>query len=163
MTILNPSAFKSFEHKFKYTLAGHSGDGPDIDFLKNGKYPRNEAERFEIMKQMHNHATFCLSGDTTLPAINEAIKHVASQDNADDRFVIILSDANLAQYNILTHQISKALYSDDRVNAYIVFIGGLGDQSDGFVKGVGEKAFRCESTSSLVRIFKKILAEAVEK
>lgn len=115
------------------------------------------------MNQMHNHANFCLSGDTTISATIEAIRLVALQDDVDDRFVIILSDANLAQYNISPKQISDALDTSDKVNAFIIFIGSLEDQADNLVKGVGSRAFSCLKTQDLPKIFKKILQRAVEK
>jgi von Willebrand factor A domain-containing protein 8 len=55
-------SFKSFEHKFQYRIIGHSGDGPNIEFVKEGKYPRTEKETLKIINQMYNHSQFCLSG-----------------------------------------------------------------------------------------------------
>ena len=42
---------------------------------------------------------------------------------------MILSDANLDQYNIKPADIAKALMADERVNAYILFIGSIRDQA----------------------------------
>jgi len=55
-------SFKSFEHKFQYKIIGHSGDGPNIEFVKEGKYPRTEKESLKIINQMYIHSQFCLSG-----------------------------------------------------------------------------------------------------
>jgi len=48
----------------------------------------------------------------------------------DEYFVLILSDANLDQYNIKPSDLAKALKSDERVNAYIIFIGTIRDQAE---------------------------------
>ena len=42
---------------------------------------------------------------------------------------MILSDANLDQYNIKPADLAKALMADERVNAYILFIGSIRDQA----------------------------------
>lgn len=55
-------SFKSFEHKFQYRIIGHSGDSPNIEFVKEGKYPRTEKEMFKVLTQMYTHSQFCLSG-----------------------------------------------------------------------------------------------------
>jgi Cu/Ag efflux pump CusA len=113
---------------------------------------------------MHNHASFCLSGDNTISATIEAIKLVARQEDVDDRFVIVLSDANLSQYNISPKQICDALDTSDKVNAFIIFIGSLEDQAEKLIRGVGTtRAFSCLSTKDLPKIFKRILQRAVEQ
>ncbi|CAG8773067.1 14176_t:CDS:2, partial [Ambispora leptoticha] len=55
-------SFKSFEHKFQYQIFGHSGDSPNVEFVKKGKYPHTEKETFKVMNRMHTHSQFCLSG-----------------------------------------------------------------------------------------------------
>src|SRR5437762_142892 len=114
-------SFKSFEHKFQYRILGHSGDGPNIEFVKEGKYPRTEKESLKIINQMYNHSQFCLSGgkfsfliykytlfllrkfffsiDNTVSATAYAIKDIVKEE-ADDYFVVVLSDANIQQYRI---------------------------------------------------------------
>ncbi len=131
-------SFKSFENKFQYRIIGHSGDSPNVEFVKEGKYPRNEKEEFKILSQMRLHSQFCLSGgkslcilllslllfntwlfsrysricslndkDNTLNAAANAIKEITKEE-ADDYFVVILSDANITQYNINPTDISKS-------------------------------------------------------
>lgn len=95
--LLIMEAFKNFEHKFQYRIAGHSGDGADIVFVEEGKYPRNEKDMFMILTRMNQHAQYCLSGDHTLAAASSAIQKIKKGTEADDYFVLVLSDANLAQ------------------------------------------------------------------
>ena len=77
---------------------------------------------------MHAHSQFCLSGDNTLEAAKHAIESVA-KDDADEHFVILLSDANFDRYGIRPSNFGEILTSDDEVNAYAIFIGSLGDQA----------------------------------
>lgn len=100
-------SFRGFEHKFQYRILGHSGDGANIEFVKEGKYPKSEKEEFEIISKMRAHSQYCLSGDNTLGAASHAIKNIV-KDEADDYFVVILSDANIAQYNIKPKDIARS-------------------------------------------------------
>lgn len=81
------------------------------------------------MKEMHAHAQYCLSGDFTLEATARAISKVSTFD-ADEHFVVVLSDANLERYGIPAEQFGKVLTRDSKVNAFAVFIGSLGNQAD---------------------------------
>ncbi|KAJ3126154.1 von Willebrand factor A domain-containing protein 8 [Physocladia obscura] len=104
--LLIMESFKSFEHKFQYRISGHSGDGPNAEFVLERKYPKNEKDMFGILNKMSNHAKFCISGDTTIAAVETAIKEIAKEE-ADDYFVLILSDANITQYNIRPEELEK--------------------------------------------------------
>ena len=78
---------------------------------------------------MHAHAQFCMTGDHTLEATQRAIK-VVTQREADEYFVVIFSDANLNRYGIPSSAVANALMSNPRVNAYIIFIGSLGNEAE---------------------------------
>ncbi|MEQ2167799.1 hypothetical protein GOODEAATRI_007715, partial [Goodea atripinnis] len=72
---------------------------------------------------------FCMSGDYTLEATDASIKQLA-QEEADEHFVVVLSDANLERYGIRPERFSQVLTSDPQVNAFAIFIGSLGDQAE---------------------------------
>ena len=74
------------------------------------------------------HAQFCMSGDTTIDAAESLIAAVVNED-ADDYFVFVVSDANLQRYGIEPHELGSVLISDDRVAAYAVFIASFGDEA----------------------------------
>lgn len=78
---------------------------------------------------MHAHAQYCMSGDFTLEATSRAISKVSVFD-ADEHFVVVLSDANLERYGIPADQFGKVLTRDSKINAFAVFIGSLGNQAD---------------------------------
>ncbi|TPX32182.1 hypothetical protein SmJEL517_g04613 [Synchytrium microbalum] len=160
--LLIMEAFKNFEHKFQYRIAGHSGDGPDIEFVSEGKYPKNEKEQFQIIAKMNAHSQYCLSGDNTILAATTAIKNVVKEEG-DDYFVLVLSDANIAQYNISPAAIGKALKADDRVNAYMVFIGTIGDQATTLMKAAPGSSFVCFDNKDLPKIIKSMFLSSLLK
>ena len=61
--------------------------------------------------------------------LNEFLQEIKEQEG-DEHFVIILSDANLQRYGISASQFADAMTSDDDVNTFAIFIGSLGDQAD---------------------------------
>lgn len=151
-------AFKGFEYKFNYQLFGHSGDGPAIDLMT--RYPKTEKDMFEILNKMQGHASYCLSGDSTLLSIETAVKTITN-DEADDYFVLVLSDANLHQYNISPASISNAIKSDTRVNAFMIFLGNLSNQADRLTEGLGDRSFNCFDNKDLPKIIKSIFLSTV--
>uniref|UniRef100_A0A673I9E9 VWFA domain-containing protein n=1 Tax=Sinocyclocheilus rhinocerous TaxID=307959 RepID=A0A673I9E9_9TELE len=122
-------ALESYEHKFKYDIMGHSGDGFDIELVRCDKVPKNNKERLKVLKTMYAHSQFCMSGDYTLEGTEHAMKELAHEE-ADEHFVIVLSDANLERYGISPDRFARALTSNPQVNAFAIFIGSLGDQAD---------------------------------
>lgn len=72
---------------------------------------------------MHAHSQFCMSGDYTLEATDLA------QEEADEHFLVVLSDANLERYGIRPERLANVLTSDPQVSAFVIFIGSLGDQA----------------------------------
>jgi len=80
------------------------------------------------MQALHAHSQFCITGDNTLEAAKHAIESIVKQ-KADEHFVIILSDANLDRYGIRPKKLAEILTMNDDVNAYVIFIGSLGDQA----------------------------------
>ncbi|GES99877.1 von Willebrand factor A domain-containing protein 8 [Rhizophagus clarus] len=155
-------SFKSFEHKFQYKIIGHSGDGPNIELVKEGKYPHTEKESLKIINQMLNHSQFCLSGDNTVSATAYAITDIVKEE-ADDYFVVVLSDANIQQYNINPADIAKALNADEKVTSSIIFIGSLADQAEKLKKYIGNKAHICMDNKDLPKIMKSIFLASMLK
>ena len=88
--------------------------------------------------------------DNTLGAVSHSVKEIVKEE-ADDYFVVVLSDANITQYNIHPNDIARGkvillfvleliltrffigisvLKADDRVTAQMIFIGSLQDQAE---------------------------------
>ena len=62
------TALDGMESRFEYGIVGHSGDGPDIQFVVPGHPPEDRAEQLRILQKMVAHTQFCMSGDSTFEA-----------------------------------------------------------------------------------------------
>ncbi|KAF9204985.1 von Willebrand factor A domain-containing protein 8 [Haplosporangium sp. Z 27] len=155
-------SFRNFEHKFEYSIIGHSGDSPNLEFVKAGRYPKTEKDVFKIISQMTAHSQYCLSGDNTLSATSMAMREIV-KDDADDYIVVVLSDANIGQYNIKPEDLGRILRSDDRVTSSMIFIGSLADQADKLKTALGSHAHVCMDTKDLPQIIKSIFLSSMVK
>ena len=46
------TALDGMESRFRYGIVGHSGDGPDIQFVLPGHPPKDRAEQLAILQKM---------------------------------------------------------------------------------------------------------------
>merc|ERR1711916_56947 len=148
-------------HKYQYELVGHSGETPSIPLVRFGAPPANERERLKVMETMHAHAQFCLSGDHTVEAAAAAVDSLAKED-ADERFVIVLSDANLDRYGIPPSKLGRVLVSNPNVTASVLFIGSLGNQAEVLKRElpVGH-GFVCLDTKEIPSAIRSIFTSAL--
>ncbi|KAL4635681.1 von Willebrand factor A domain-containing protein 8 isoform X1 [Arapaima gigas] len=154
-------ALESYEHKFKYDIVGHSGDGFDIKLVKSDQIPKNNKQRLKVLKTMHAHSQFCMSGDYTLEGTEHAIKEL-SLEEADEHFVIVLSDANLERYGIRPHRFAEVLTSNPQVNAFAIFIGSLGDQANRLQKTLpAGRSFVAMDTKQIPQILQQIFTSTM--
>lgn len=86
------------QSRIKWEMVGHSGDGPQIPLIDSANCPANEHERLKVLQRMIAHSQFCMSGDYTIEAVHQAINAVSTKE-ADERFVVVLSDANLDRWD----------------------------------------------------------------
>ncbi|XP_036613372.1 von Willebrand factor A domain-containing protein 8 [Trichosurus vulpecula] len=153
-------AFENYEEKFKYDIAGHSGDGY-VNLVPLDKIPRNNKERLQILKTMHAHTQFCMSGDHTLEGTEHAITEIAKED-ADEYFVIVLSDANLERYGIPPTSFARVLTANPQVNAFAIFIGSLGDQAVRLQKTLpAGRSFVAMDTKEIPQILQQIFTSTM--
>uniref|UniRef100_A0A8C0ICB5 von Willebrand factor A domain-containing protein 8 n=1 Tax=Bubo bubo TaxID=30461 RepID=A0A8C0ICB5_BUBBB len=154
-------AFENYEHKFKYDIVGHSGDGFDIALVESDKVPKNNKQRLEILKIMHAHAQFCMSGDHTLEGTEHAIREITKEE-ADEYFVIVLSDANLERYGIQPSRFAQVLTTNAQVNAFAIFIGSLGDQADRLQRTLpAGRSFIAMDTKEIPQILQQIFTSTM--
>ncbi|XP_013855455.1 von Willebrand factor A domain-containing protein 8 [Austrofundulus limnaeus] len=154
-------ALESYEHKFKYDIVGHSGDGCNIELVTADKVPKNNKQRLKVLKTMHAHSQFCMSGDYTLEATEASIKQLVREE-ADEHFVIVLSDANLERYGIRPEHFGQVLTSDPRVNAFAIFIGSLGDQAERLQRTLpAGRSFVAMDTKHIPQILQQIFTSTV--
>ncbi|XP_014326008.2 von Willebrand factor A domain-containing protein 8 [Xiphophorus maculatus] len=154
-------ALENYEHKFKYDIVGHSGDSYDIELVPADKMPKNDKQRLKVLKTMHAHAQFCMSGDYTLEATEASIKELAREE-ADEHFVVVLSDANLERYGIRPERFAQVLTSDPQVNAFAIFIGSLGDQAERLQKTLpAGRSFVAMDTKQIPQILQQIFTSTM--
>ncbi|XP_041586995.1 von Willebrand factor A domain-containing protein 8 [Vulpes lagopus] len=154
-------AFENYEEKFKYDIVGHSGDGYNIGLVPLNKIPKDNKQRLEILKTMHAHAQFCMSGDHTLEGTEHAIKEIVKEE-ADEYFVIVLSDANLSRYGIHPAKFAQILTSNPQVNAFAIFIGSLGDQATRLQRTLpAGRSFVAMDTKDIPQILQQIFTSTM--
>ncbi|XP_061547312.1 von Willebrand factor A domain-containing protein 8 isoform X2 [Phycodurus eques] len=154
-------ALESYEHKFKYDIVGHSGDGYDIELVRVDKVPKNNKQRLQVIKTMHAHSQFCMSGDHTLEGTAASVEELAREE-ADERFVVVLSDANLERYGIGPERFARVLVSDPRVDAFAVFIGSLGDQAERLQQTLpAGRSFVAMDTKRIPQILQQIFTSSL--
>uniref|UniRef100_A0A1I7YH63 VWFA domain-containing protein n=1 Tax=Steinernema glaseri TaxID=37863 RepID=A0A1I7YH63_9BILA len=162
--LLCMEALHGKEEKIQYDLVGHSGDGPEYPFAYKENPPKNEKERLDILKKMLAHAQYCISGDYTLEALDQAIRVLAKESDVDERFVIAISDANLDRYGIRPKDVAKILEREETVNAFIIFIGSLGEQATRLQRALPPgKAFVAADTSQVPQIMQSIFSSTLIK
>jgi len=152
-------SLQGFEHKYCWNIVGHSGNGPEVPFVEFGNVPRTRMQRAAVVSSMTSAAGIAASGDTTVEAIEAAIKRVTAEEG-DDYLVFVVSDANLGGYGITPEMLQRALTSDPKVTACAIFIAerAAADMlSSALPAGRG---YVCMDVEQLPNILKEIFARA---
>lgn len=153
-------SFAGFESKFDYCIMGHSGDSPEIPFVEFGTPPANRKERLKVLQRMVAHSQYCMSGDHTVEAIDKAVQLAVDQEG-DDYYVFVVSDANLERYGINPRRLGRQLITDPRVKAHAIFIASFADEAARIMKELPSgRSHVCLNTTELPRTFKKIFTSA---
>lgn len=160
-TVMVMEAFQGFESRIQYDIVGHSGEALSIPFVEKSQPPQNNKERLEILRLMYAHSQYCMSGDYTLEATEDAVKSLAEED-CDEAIVIVLSDANLSRYAIPAKQLADSLTVDPKVQAYAIFIGTLGNEATRLCNALpAGRGFVCLDLKDLPTILQTIFASSV--
>lgn len=118
---------------------------PPASWIRGWSSDSEASSRFPPpLQTMHAHSQFCMSGDYTLEAADASIRALAREE-ADEHFVVVLSDANLERYGIRPERFARVLTSDPQVNAFAIFIGSLGDQAERYWRSARRRCY-CSST-----------------
>eukprot|EP00117_Sycon_ciliatum_P049088 scpid7831/ scgid4687/ Uncharacterized protein KIAA0564 homolog len=153
-------ALEKHQDKISLDIVGHSGEG-ETTFLKASQKNLNDKQRLSVLLRMQTHTQMCLSGDCTVEATENSVEEIAKEE-ADEHFVIVLSDANFSRYGIQSSTFSKVMSKDAKVNVFIIFIGSLGDQAVRLVQQLPSgRAFICMDTSTLPKVLQSIFTTAI--
>lgn len=102
---------------------------------------------------------YAFAGDHTVEAIELAVTEVAKYD-ADDWFVIAISDANFGRYQITAADLKKALYKDPKVKTALICIGE-GAEATWIPKNFAGRGFRVDKTHDIPNVLQSILSDMV--
>ena len=152
-------ALHGFEHKFVYNMSMHSGGTADAPLLEAGRPPAEEGERARVVGALFAHAWSAPSGDNSLQAVRRAVE-AAGRADADERIVVLLSDANLGRYDVSPEEIGEALRSNPHVRAYCVFVA-----EPAAAEWLAEllplgQGFAVQDVAKLPRVMKEVFAHA---
>ena len=129
LAVMLMEALQGVEERLQYAMVGHSGEDDAIELVRFGHPPANAAQRLQVVQRMVAHSQFCMSGDMTLEAVQRAV-HGITEEEADDYFVFVISDANLRRYGIPPSRLAESLTSHPDVNAFAIFIASIGEEAD---------------------------------
>ncbi|KZP21316.1 hypothetical protein FIBSPDRAFT_931734 [Athelia psychrophila] len=105
-------AFDRVSRKEKY--AWDSGDSPTIPLSEVNDPPTEIRDRWKIVEKMAMVTQYTFSGDNTVEAIEKSADEVAKYD-ADDRFVISITDANFERYQITPDDLKRVMHKQPKI------------------------------------------------
>ncbi|GAA5900077.1 hypothetical protein JCM6882_002608 [Rhodosporidiobolus microsporus] len=143
------------KQKYLVDIIGHSGEEAEIKLVEAGKLPTDAGERFKTVEKMATISQFCWPGDETIHSLEKGVDHVAEAD-ADDYFLIALTDANFSRYSISVEDVRRALTRNPKVRASLIAIGE-GAESEELPKALPGKVFRVRETAEIATTLRSIL------
>ncbi|KAJ2919670.1 hypothetical protein MD484_g680, partial [Candolleomyces efflorescens] len=151
----------SRKEKYAWDMTGHSGDGPDISLVPLDKPPTEAKERWKVAEKMYMVPQYAFAGDFTVEAITKGVTEVGAYD-ADDWFVIAITDANFGRYGITEEELSNAMKRDPKVNTALICIGE-GAEATWIPKKLPGKGFRVANTGDIPTVLRSILSTMVDR
>lgn len=160
---------ESFEGRLEnsgleYALVGHSGDASRLPLVEFGKPPGTRKEKLAVLENMAVHAQYCMTGDHTREATQQAVEELAAyqhqtMEDGND-FVFVVSDANFQRYRIDPRDLGEALVKHPTVRGHIFLIANLGDEASYSVQDmpVG-RGHLCLDLQSLPSMLKSIFVD----
>ncbi|KAJ6481917.1 AAA domain-containing protein [Mycena sanguinolenta] len=157
---------ETFDHlsrkeKYVWDMYGHSGDGADIQLVDALKPPTEMKDRWKVVEKMLMIPQYAFAGDYTVEAIEKGVKDVAAFD-ADDWFVIAITDANFGRYLIKPEDISRAMRRDPKVHTALVCIGE-GAEATWIPKSIPGRGYRVTNTADIPTVLRSILSTMVDR
>ncbi|KAF7762262.1 hypothetical protein Agabi119p4_8855 [Agaricus bisporus var. burnettii] len=151
----------SRKDKYVWDIYGHSGDGPDIPLVEVNKPPKELKDRWRVAEKMYLIPQYAFAGDYTVEAIANGVAEVAKYD-ADDWFVIAVTDANFNRYGITPEQLTKAMKRDSKVNTALICIGE-GAEATWITQRLPGCGFRVSNTGDIPNVLRSILSTMVDR
>lgn len=147
--------------KYVWDITGHSGDGPSIPLVQAEMPPSELKERWKVVEKMRMIPQYAFAGDHTVEAILSGINDVSKHD-ADDWFVIAITDANFQRYGITPEELTRAMKRDPKVNTALICIGE-GAEAKWISKMLPGRAFQVKNAVDIPIVLRSILSTMVER
>ncbi|KAJ7050407.1 AAA domain-containing protein [Mycena amicta] len=151
----------SRKEKYVWDMYGHSGDGPDIQLVDALKPPAEMKDRWKVVEKMNMIPQYAFAGDYTVEAIEKSIKDIAAFD-ADDWFVIAITDANFGRYLIKPEDIARAMNRNPKVHTALICIGE-GAEATWIPTVIPGRGFRLTNTADIPTVLRSILSTMVDR
>ncbi|KAJ7616381.1 AAA domain-containing protein [Mycena polygramma] len=151
----------SRKEKYVWDMYGHSGDGPDILLVDALKPPTEMKDRWKVVEKMSMVPQYAFAGDYTVEAIEKGVKDVGAFD-ADDWFVIAITDANFGRYLIKPEDISRAMRRDPKVHTALICIGE-GAEATWIPKTIPGRGYRVSNTADIPTVLRSILSTMIDR
>ncbi|KAI5120535.1 hypothetical protein M0805_004543 [Coniferiporia weirii] len=137
-----------------------SGDSPTIPLVETGSPPAEVRDRWKVVEKMSMITQYAFAGDYTVEAIEKAVDEVAKFD-ADDWFVIAISDANFSRYQITAEDLKKAMNRNPKVHTALICIGE-GVEAAWIPKHFRGRGFRVANTHDIPKVLRSILSSMID-
>lgn len=155
---------EAFSHvsreKFVYDIVGHHGESAHVNMTTMDKPPESIGQRWKVLRDSDATMTYVMSGDSTLEAIDWACRDITKQE-ADDYFVIALSDANLTRYGITVDALAKAMRANEKVKCALVCLD-RGDEGKALASSLPGKAYQVKEMKALPQVLSSILTTMLD-
>ncbi|RDB28140.1 von Willebrand factor A domain-containing protein 8 [Hypsizygus marmoreus] len=151
----------SRKEKYVWDMYGHSGDGPDIPLVEADKPPTELRDRWKVVEKMAMIPQYAFAGDYTVEAIEKGVNEVGKYD-ADDWFVIAITDANFGRYQITPEDLTRAMNRNPKVHTALVCIGE-GAEASWITKRLPGRGFRVTNTADIPTVLRSILSTMVDR
>jgi len=147
--------------KYIWDITGHSGDGPDISLVQVAKPPSELKDRWKVIEKMRMVPQYAFAGDFTVEAILNGIEEVSKHD-ADDWFVIAITDANFQRYGITPEELTRAMKRSPKVNTALICIGE-GAEAKWVTTMLPSRGFLVKNIADVPVVLRSILSTMVER
>ncbi|EPT01986.1 hypothetical protein FOMPIDRAFT_1119374 [Fomitopsis schrenkii] len=151
--------FNRLTRKDKYVW--DSGDSPVIPLVESDQLPTEIKDRWKVVEKMELVTQYTFAGDYTVEAIDKAISEVAKFD-ADDWFVITITDANFARYGISEEDLHRVMTRQPKVHTALICIGE-GAEALWIPKRLQGRGFRVTNTADIPVVLRSILSTMVDR
>ncbi|TFK81956.1 hypothetical protein K466DRAFT_501194 [Polyporus arcularius HHB13444] len=150
--------FDRLTRKEKYVW--DSGDSAVIPLVEAGEQ-LDIRDRWKVVDKMEMITQYTFAGDFTVEAIDKAVTEVAKFD-ADDWFVIALTDANFGRYNITAEDLQRVMNRNPKVHTALICIGE-GAEASWIPKNLPGRGYRVSNTADIPAVLRSILSTMVDR